>query len=262
MLINFLFVKAQTAETLSRLKRPIIETLHSAIVNEDYKLIITLPLGYSPEIRNYPVFYYLDAWIVAEMYHAVALQHMWGGNIVPIILVGISYETNLNEFVRIRTRDFTPAQNDEDSFNRAEKFLNFIKSELIPHIEDEYAADSGDRGLIGSSSGGIFTTWVLKKEPTLFQKLAIGNPSHSNRDEFLLNDIELRENINSATNLDVFIACGSLENIKVISFTNGIFRLLNENKSIKSNKIIFENLEHGNAWPAISTRALNYFYKK
>ena len=261
LIFNFQFVLAQTAATLSKLKPPIIETLHSDIVDDDYILIITLPLHYSPEDRNYPVYYYLDAWIGAEASHSSALKHMWAGQIVPVIMVGISYETNLNEFVRVRTRDFTPPHNPEDSINRADKFLNFIKTELIPHVEVKYAADPNDRGLIGSSSGGIFTTWVLKKEPTLFQKLAIGNPSHSNRDEFLLTDIELMENIKKATNLEIFIACGALEKEKVISFSNSFFELVTKNKNIRSEKVIFGNLKHGSAGAFIREGALNYFYE-
>jgi len=163
---------AQTATTLSKLKSPIIETLHSDIADEDYILIITLPLHYSPEDRNYPVFYYLDAWIVADTYNSVAIHHMWSDLIVPVILVGISYETNLNEFVSIRSRDFTPPHNAEDTFNRADKFLNFIKTELSPYIEDKYAADPKDRGLIGNSSGGIFATWVLKKRACIISKIS------------------------------------------------------------------------------------------
>jgi len=57
------------------------------------------------------------------------------------------------------------------------------------------------------------------------------------------------------------VACASLENEKVISFTNRIFELVSENENIQSEKVIFENEKHGSAWPAINTRALNYFYK-
>jgi predicted alpha/beta superfamily hydrolase len=261
LIFNFQFIFAQKAESLSKLLPPIIETLHSETVGQDYILFITLPLNYSPESRNYPVYYKLDAWIGAEATHSSALAKMWGQQIVPVIMVGISFKTNLKEFVYTRTRDFTPPLNPTDSFNRADKFLNFIKTELIPHIENKYAADPNDRGLIGSSSGGIFTTWVLKEEPLLFHKLAIGNPSHSDQDEFLLKDLKLLENIKNADNLEIFIACGSLEDEEVISFSNTLFELVNNNKNIRSEKVIFGNLNHGSAGSYIQSGALNYFYE-
>jgi len=180
--------------------------------------------------------------------NSAAYYQMLLQQIDPIILVGISHETDLKGWVEQRHRDFKPPLSASDSINRADDFLSFIKTEVIPHIENKYAANPKDRGLIGYSLGGLFSAWVLKKEPKLFHKLGITSPSLWFGEGFLLKDEELINNIRTATNLEVFISYGSLEGDDFIAYGTKLYESLKTNKNIQVTKVIFENENHSTAW--------------
>lgn len=251
-----------TAQTMSSIPLAKLETLHSDIVGEDYKLHITLPFGHDPKgDKKYPVFYYLDAWGSSGTVNEMALGLMWFKTIDPVIFVGISYETNPFTIGKLRKRDYQPPLNDMDKEHGGEKFLQFIKTELTPFIEKNYAADPSDRGLMGGSLGGLFCTYALKKEPQLFNRLVITSPSLWYGKEFLLKDSELLENIKNANGLKVFVAVGSLEHKNMISHTNQLFDLIKTNKNIQSKKVIFEEEDHGSVGLPATSRGIRFLYK-
>ncbi|MFK7773894.1 MAG: alpha/beta hydrolase [Saprospiraceae bacterium] len=249
-----------TAQTMSSIPLAKLETLHSDIVGEDYKLHITLPFGYNPNGKKYPVLYYLDAWSNSATVNEMALGMMWFKNIDPIIFVGISYETNPFSIGKLRKRDYQPPINELDKKNGGGKFLQFIKTELTPHIEKNYAADPNDRGLMGGSLGGLFCTYALKEEPQLFNRLNIISPALWHGEEYLLKDAELLENIKNANGLEVFIACGALEANEMISYANRLFDLVKENKNIQSHKVIFDEEDHGSVGLPATSRGIRYLY--
>ena len=54
--------------------------------------------------------------------------------------------------------------------------LPFFKNELIPYI-DKKLPTSGDNSLFGHSLGGVFTMYVLLKEPDLFTNYYCSDPA-------------------------------------------------------------------------------------
>lgn len=261
LLFGLSFSRAQTNEFSSKIQAPIIEQIHSNIIGEDYNLHITLPPNYSSENNSYPVLYYLDGWLGTDIMSSAAYYQMILKHIDPIILVGISHETDLNGWAVQRHRDLKPPLSVSDSINRADNFLNFIKTEIIPHIENKYATNPKDRGLIGYSLGGLFSAWVLKKEPKLFHKLGITSPSLWYDEGFLLKDEKFINNIRTATNLEVFISYGSLEGDEFLAYGTKLYESLKTNKSIRVTKVIFENENHSTAWVVAYNRSLTYFYE-
>lgn len=262
LLILCFNISQLTAQTMSSLPLAKLETLHSDIVGEDYKLQITLPFGHDPNGgKKYPVFYYLDAWGTSGTINEFGLARMWSKSIDPIILVGISYETNPFLYGKLRERDYIPPLNESDKMKGGDKFLQFIKTELIPFMEKNYASNPEDRGLIGYSYGGLFSTWALKKELSLFHKLGIISPALWYVDEFLLKDEELLSNIKNAKNLKIFIACGAEEGENMISNTNSLFDLFKKNKNIQSQKVIFADEDLGSVFLAATARGIRYLYK-
>jgi predicted alpha/beta superfamily hydrolase len=59
----------------------------------------------------------------------------------------------------------------------AQKFLAFLKTELIPFVEANYRADPAQRVLLGSSLGGLFTLYVMFTEPALFSAYVSSSPA-------------------------------------------------------------------------------------
>lgn len=253
--------QAQTPDVSAKLPNPILETIHSNIVDYTYKVFVSLPPNYSPKEKSYPVLYYLDAWAKTAVLNSAAYSQTRYRQINPVILVGISYDTNFEGRSKIRTRDYVPSLQTTDTVHRADDFLQFIKTELIPYIEGKYAVNQSDRGLLGGSLGGLFCTWVLKQEPELFQKIGIGSPSLWYEDRALFKDEELLDNIKNAKNLNILISCGSLERKSRISNSNQLFNLLKANENIQVSNVLFENENHSTVAIVAYNRALTHFYQ-
>ena len=260
-LFSLSIVYAQNNQTSPKISSPILETIHSDIVDYNYNIFVTLPPNYSPKEKTYPVLYYLDAWTKTDVLHAAALHQTALKQIYPVILVGISYNTNFDGRSAIRTRDYIPSLQSADTIHRADNFLQFIKTELIPHIDNKYATKVNDRGLLGFSYGGLFCIWLLKQEPELFQKMGIISPSLWYEERALFEDEELLNNIKNAENLNVLVACGSLESESMISNSKQLFDLLNANQHIKVSNVIFEDENHATVSIVAYNRALTHFYR-
>lgn len=93
----------------------------------------------------------------------------------------------------MRERDFTPSKTSDIS-GGADKFLLFMKTELLPFINGKYnGADKGNT-IYGGSLGGLFVIYNLLYEPALFTSYIAIDPSLW-WDNHLLNNI-------AATKLD------------------------------------------------------------
>lgn len=253
--------QAQITDVSAKLPSPILETIYSEIVDDTYKIFISLPPNYSPEERSYPVLYYLDAWTYTGVLNSAVARQTHFKHIIPVILVGISNETNFKEKAEIRRRDYLPSLKSTDTVHRADDFLQFIKTELIPHIESKYAVNQNDRGLLGHSNGGVFCTWVLRQEPELFQKIGISSPWLGYKDKSLFKDEKLLTNIKNLKNLKIFISSGALESKSFISNSEQLFNLLKANENIRVSNLLFENEYHTTVSIVAYNRALTYFYQ-
>ncbi|MFT4683900.1 MAG: putative alpha/beta superfamily hydrolase [Flavobacteriales bacterium] len=242
-----------------------LETLHSTIVGEDYKLQISLPFPFDPENNKYPVLIYLDAFMTSEGMNELAKSNMLFNNFEQFVRVGISY--NINPTIRgqgseLRERDLIPPINKMDTNHGGDKFLSFIKTELIPYMATNYGTDPNDRGLLGHSYGGLFTTWAFKEEPELFNRLAILSPSlWYGGDDFILESPDFLKNAKKVQNLKVFISYGSLESAHFRESNTKLYDALKTNNNIQVLKVIFEDEDHGTVWNAATTRALFTLYE-
>jgi predicted alpha/beta superfamily hydrolase len=166
-LLNVKSVRAQQvapspAPTPSNASEPadsenIVQTnLHSAILDEERRVIIHLPGNYSRDTsRKYPVMYVLDG-TSQDQHTADKTTVLSDAGLIPqAIVVGLP-NTRGN-----RERDQTPPYmrrdvNDANSpFGAGDKFLSFVEKELIPFVEGNYRA-AGHRTLSGNSRGGLF----------------------------------------------------------------------------------------------------------
>ena len=146
---------------------PSNDALYSKVLNEKRPLIIQLPQSYHDnQDSTYPVLYLLSG--PGNLAHvAGTLDRLNQSNAAPeMIVVGIA---NTN-----RTRDLTPTTNTDPrggpigSGGGGDKFLDFIESELIPHINKKYRTKSF-KILSGHSIGGLLVLHSLHTRPQLFQ---------------------------------------------------------------------------------------------
>lgn len=151
--------------------------IHSSIVNQDYDLYINLPGNFDAS-KTYPVIYLLDAQWDFTLVQAIYGQEYYDGFIPAAIVVGITWGGVNPNPDTLRRRDFTPTIEEPNPVGGgAEKFLSFIKNELIPIIDSKFKTKPDERTLMGSSLGGLFTLYTMFNETRLFNNYVLTSPA-------------------------------------------------------------------------------------
>ncbi|MCJ7553342.1 MAG: alpha/beta hydrolase-fold protein [Ignavibacteriaceae bacterium] len=259
--------------------------LHSEIINDDFEIYISLPYRYIYTDTTYPVLFNLDAnigfGITDNVVHILSTLNK---EIPEMIVVGIAYTIKgIEDWATWRCRDFRPTSHPEkdkawqDRLSQAssrddivvesggaDKFLAFIREELIPFIESNYRVDSSDRAIAGVSASGLFTLYTLFQHPETFQRYFAGSPSISWDEPYMY---KLENNFAASHNdlqARLFMCAGGLESESYINNMNKMAELLRSRKypSLEIETVIFENETHGSIYQAAISRALKMLYKK
>jgi predicted alpha/beta superfamily hydrolase len=179
-----------------------VKILPSKSVGQEYRILISLPMNYAESNDKYPVIYVLDAdmvfgWVTDLVRSAASLRALGFLSSDPLplhvpnlIVAGIGYPTMWYEQPKLwwslRTRDLTPTQNPDDarvielegtSGGNAEKFLGFMRDELMPYVNSNYRTDPEDSTIVGHSGGGLFALYVLFHQPETFRRYVVSSPS-------------------------------------------------------------------------------------
>ncbi|MDJ0920479.1 MAG: alpha/beta hydrolase-fold protein [Henriciella sp.] len=157
----------------------------SDVVGDEFFIKVAYPRDYASSGKSYPVLYVTDAETNFGALQYV-VQRLAKDKLIPeLIVVGVAYDTNYEDFYRLRARDLRPSIPDDPDFDlggrpdegRAEKFAEFLRRELFPRIDAEYRTIEGDRAYYGHSYGGLFGVWSLMYETDLFSRYVILSPS-------------------------------------------------------------------------------------
>jgi predicted alpha/beta superfamily hydrolase len=156
-------------------------SIASKIVGRNYGLLIALPDGYADSGKTYPVLYVLDGWHF-PLVEYLAAESVYARTMPQLIVVTVDHDgTSLESRGRVmdlRRLDFTPTKAAGDDYSGgADKFLAFMRDELIPYIDATYRTDGKDRGLLGHSYGGLFAIYAMLHEPGLFRRIVAASPS-------------------------------------------------------------------------------------
>ncbi|MHA2425106.1 MAG: alpha/beta hydrolase-fold protein [Candidatus Thorarchaeota archaeon] len=152
----------------------------SEVFGEDRTVLVRCPKNYNASDKRYPVLFLLDAEFF--FYQAIAAVEFLSecGYITPkpipeMLIVGI---VNVD-----RNRDYTPTyapkQREVLEFptsGKADKFLEFLKLEVIPLVEEKYRVHPF-RILAGWSLGGLLTIHSFLYHPDLFSAYLSISPS-------------------------------------------------------------------------------------
>jgi predicted alpha/beta superfamily hydrolase len=161
------------------------EKFSSRFLSKKRDLVVYLPGIYEkrPDLR-FPVLYLEDGqnlfdpatsfipgqyWRVGETADALIAQ----GAIQPLVIVGI-YNTG-----KQRLNEYTPTRDRKLGGGKADKYGRLLVEELQPFIESRYRIAQGpsNKGLGGSSLGGLLTIYLGMQFPQVFGKLAVLSPS-------------------------------------------------------------------------------------
>lgn len=144
-------------------------TISSKVLNEDRTILVKVPNSYARSEIRYPVVYMLDAhWPLNEMMGGLVEQQSWSGMIPEVIVVGIQ---NI-----ARQRDLTPtAVEQRRGSGGGRKFLEFIETEVIPHVEKNYRTEPY-RIFAGHSLAGLFVIYSMLERPEIFNAFIAASP--------------------------------------------------------------------------------------
>jgi len=142
------------------------EVLFSKVLNEERTITVQVPKSYeNNKTKKYPVIYRLDGKENLPLISEVMQKLQTADSAPEVIMVAIENTD--------RARDFAPTVNRDPrgpvgQGGGADKFLDFLEQELIPHINKKY--QTHDFKIIsGASVAGLFTIHSLQSRPHLFQ---------------------------------------------------------------------------------------------
>lgn len=251
------------------LHRSEVVELRSSINGQTYPIKIALPGSYYSSDQTYPVVYMLDAYssfgIMTEMARLLASDR----EVPEVIIVGVSSEGGSKEFISNRSRDYTPTQIPQEKLPEAyrssipvsggaEKFLGFLKEELIPFVESKYRFTSADRTLVGHSLGGLFVFYSLFQQPELFKRYIAISPALSWDGGFVLKQESNFFENKKSLNVIIYTAVGSMESEAFITPWNHLINKMQERnyEGLNLKTEIAESETHYSIIPFVVTHGL------
>ena len=182
---------------------PLTANLTSSVLGEVRAYTVRLPDGYAraPQ-RRYRVVYVLDGPPLDDHTAQGAATLAAAGQAPGLIVVGIPNMQRSG-----RARDFLPpflkfARRDGSPFTGgADRFLRFIRDELVPRIERDYRT-TRPRLLVGHSLGAIFVSYSVGAAPSFFDARFAHSPAIWRDEDAIARD--LARSLSSARGLGSF----------------------------------------------------------
>lgn len=270
LLLTFLFLLPFVSAEAGALKsyempRTQVAPVKDSSTGRQYELYIKLPQGYADNTdANYPVIYTTDAVWHFEMLSGAAEYLM-----PDVILVGISWQKDLyaEEEFASRFRDYTVTEfsNPESQAKRqagqAGSHLNFIRNDVIEHIEENYRADPDERAYFGYSLGGQFGAYVLLAQTDTFKNYILGSPALGRRSADFIDALEAKTAPRrEEPNVNVFVSIGELEEDRMELTENLVSVLQRRRQSglTLTGLEIIEDSDHGSAFPETVIRGVKW----
>jgi predicted alpha/beta superfamily hydrolase len=254
----------------------------SNITGKEYLLEISFPKSYSTkDTISYPVLYVLDGSALTIPSLKAAQKFMGSNEYEEVIIVGITSGATGPSWASDRACDYTPSidtiiqTKTEQNWKLpkgsvvtggAAKFLDCIKTEIIPFIDKSYKTNT-DRGIAGHSLGGLFTAYCLVNSDGYFTRFGISSPTLTWDNEKLLNQAVTQFNENKTWDLPltkVFISVGGEDYPNYLYCFVKFYSTLERRdyKNINLQTQIFEKESHMSVIPASMSRILSSLYGK
>lgn len=152
--------------------RGLLDSIDSRVLSQKRYIQVFVPPSYKPGTNDkYDVLYVLDGgnWnmnVVSQVQRFIQNE----GHMPPTIIVSV---TGIDRNVELTP---TVLKSWNAPTGGADKFMAYIKNELIPHVNSTYPSN-GDNTLWGHSLSGMFAMYVLLNEPALFKSVIAADPS-------------------------------------------------------------------------------------
>lgn len=230
-----------------------ISKLDSVDGKSHYKIWIGVP-DKRPPASGFPVLYMLDGNAVMDRLSDDFLKILSTKN--PPVIVAIGYQTELPFESESRAYDYTPIDEEPNSFDRygrkgggSDIFRQLIKNKIISVAEQNIKVNDKKRGIWGHSYGGLF---VLDSylSSDLFDFYYSASPSLSRDDFALVKEIE-KENKKLFMDKNLYIMEGDGDKIRerdnkanILNKTISMVSILRKN-NVKVKYDCYQGLTHG-----------------
>lgn len=154
----FLFFLFITVFQLAK-AQVIVETIYSEKLNQDRKLKILLPKGYSDsDKKSYPIVLVLDADYLFELVAGNTDYLSYWDEIPEVIVVGINQAGTRLDDTMFSAQNSLPLDN-------GAKFFEFIGMEVIPYIQNKYKTENFKLAIGHGETANFVNYYLLKKFP-------------------------------------------------------------------------------------------------
>lgn len=258
-LICFQVAKAQTPPTVDLPNTQLLKLTSKIVEGQEFHLYINLPGNYAKDsTKRYPVLFLLDAQYDFPTFRGIYGSQYYDGFIPGFVTVGITWGGNNPNYGQLRARELTPTGN-QPEMGGGPKFLSFIKNELIPFINSKFRV-TDDRGLAGSSYGGLFTLYALYNEPGLFNRYIAASPSLT-YDNSILRSFESKYAVaGSPKSSRLYMCMGSFEGLE--NEFKELTERLKKVKNLDVQAMTLANTGHSGTKPEGFSRGLQWVYKR
>ena len=249
-------------------------TINSKVLNESRKVFIRLPANYNPK-KAYPLIIKTDGNFNLETWDQALTKQAKSEKGDKAILVSIP---NLF-FTDTRNRDLVPpyARQEVNTEPRleletlpepngeADKFLQFIETELLPYLSANYKL-TDNRILSGFSAGGSFVLYTLHTKPELFNGYFAFSPAAWYDDMTVVKRVETflqNESSRLKSRTYLYISVGGAENPLMLEAFNNLESALtaNPNTNLVWQSAINAGAEHSDNPPLSVATALAGYNK-
>lgn len=164
---------------------------NSQLLNEDRTCLISLPDSYDDsqqENREYPLIILLDGYVhfktAAGIVHFMSSVRNRNHFMPESIIVAIENVDRERDFTVTKIKTKRP-----NTMGGGRKFLEFIETELIPYVDENYNT-APNRILIGHSLGGLLTLNAFLDEHSVFDAFIAIDPSIWWDDDMMKDKVE------------------------------------------------------------------------
>ncbi len=212
IIFSFAAVQVYAQQDLFVWENISVEQIVSEEVQDTFKLYIKLPDEYFDSSKSYPLLVLLDGDILFPIASGVLRYLQLGNHIPEMIIVGIGYGTLDWRKGNQRSRDYTAHSTEGRTFEGgAEKYLTFMKNELLPMIESKYRVDQSNKAFFGHSLGGQMVLNTYLHHPNLFTKFISSSPAIFRWMNYYRNLIADQTNAIQMSDSRIFISVGEKE---------------------------------------------------
>jgi len=220
-----------------------------------YDIKVAVPQNYNPNTQ-YAAIYVLDGEEIFDFVAENCNEISSDLSTSNVLVVGIGYGND-------RALDYTPSEADEGG-GGSEKFMLFIKNELVPRIENDYGADTSrkSRIILGHSFGGLCATYAFTNHNRVFGNYILLSPSLWYDNEIMLTFEEEYRHSNVNSHQLVFLGLGELEMGRMLTPFQAFYQRLQINyPDLIIKRQIAAGLSHRGSENPNILEGLNFYFQ-